>query len=68
MIERDLDVAIVMVTIQALAAIDQKLSSAATVSILIVEYVQVKCQLLQVVTSGEVGLSRRRLVESSPIE
>ena len=68
MIERDLDVAIVMVAIEALAAIDQKLSPAGTVTILIVEYVQVKCQLVQVVTSGEVGLSRHRLVESCPIE
>ena len=67
-IERDLDVAIVMVSIQALAAINQKLSSAGTVTILIVENVQVKCQLVQVVTSGEVGLSRHRLVEGSPIE
>ena len=68
MIERDLYVAIVMVTVEALAAIDQKLSSAGTVSILIVEYVQVKCQFVQVVASGEVGLSRRRLIEGSPIE
>ena len=67
-IERDLDVAIVMVAIEALAAIDQKLSPAGTVTILIVEYVQVKCQLVQVVTSGEVGLSRHRLVEGCPIE
>ena len=68
MIERDLDVAIVMVTIEAFPAIYEKLSSAGTVSVLIVEYVQVKCQLVQVVASGEVSLSRRRLVEGSPIE
>ena len=47
-----------MVAIEALAAIDQKLSPTGTVAILVVEYVQVKCQLVQVVTSGEVGLSR----------
>jgi hypothetical protein len=67
-IERDLDVAIVMVAIESLAGIDKKLSPAGTVTILVVEYVQVKCQLVQVVTSGEVGLSRHRLVEGSPIE
>lgn len=68
MIERDLDVAIVMVTVEALSAIDKKLPSTGTVSLLIVENVQVKCQLVKVITSGEVGLSRRRLVEGSPIE